>query len=133
MTERTLVVVKPDGVRMGLVEEIKRRITSSGLRIEASRRIRLTRELAERLYEPHAGKDFFGPLVEFMTSGDIVVMKVEGCRAISRMREMIGPTNPKLAPKGTIRGDFGTDTTRNAVHASDSEESAEREIKIFFD
>ena len=132
MNERTFVMVKPDGVRRGLLDEIERKIEGAGLRITAARRIRLSRELAEKLYEPHRGKDFFAPLIDFITSGDVVVMKVEGERAISRMRELSGPTDPRQAPKETIRGNFGTTTRENVVHASDSRESAERELSLFF-
>ncbi|MEM2874652.1 MAG: nucleoside-diphosphate kinase [Candidatus Hadarchaeales archaeon] len=132
MSERTLVVIKPDGVRKGLVDEIKRRIEGAGLRITAEMVTRLSRGTAEKLYEPHRGRDFFGPLVEFMISGDVVVMRVEGDRAISRMREISGNTDPRLAPENTIRGRFGTTVRENVIHSSDSPETAERELAIFF-
>jgi nucleoside-diphosphate kinase len=130
-------MIKPDGIEKGLVDEIIRRIRRGGLKITSMRRMRLTRELAERLYEPHRGKDFFAPYIEYMLSGEVVVMLVKGVRAISRMRELAGSTNPAEAPKGTIRGDYGTieRTTGiyiNVIHASDSMEEAERELRLFF-
>jgi nucleoside-diphosphate kinase len=137
MFERTFVMIKPDGVEKGLVDEIIRRIQRGGLKITSMRGMKLTRELAERLYEPHRGKDFFAPYIEYMLSGEVVVMLVEGERAISCMRELAGPTNPAEAPKGTIRGDYGTieRTTGiyiNVIHASDSAKEAERELRLFF-
>ncbi|MEM2250872.1 MAG: nucleoside-diphosphate kinase [Candidatus Hadarchaeales archaeon] len=130
--EWTCLIVKPDGVMRGLVEEVKRRIEKSGLKIVKEKRMRLTREKAEALYEVHRGKDFFGPLINFMISGDIVAMIVEGENAIQIVRQIVGPTNPSNAPKGTIRGDFGTSTRENVVHASDSPESARYEISLLF-
>ncbi|MEM2678848.1 MAG: nucleoside-diphosphate kinase [Candidatus Hadarchaeales archaeon] len=130
--EWTCLIVKPDGVMRGLVEEVKRRIEKSGLKIVKEKRMRLTREKAEALYEVHRGKDFFGPLINFMISGDIVAMIVEGENAIQIVRQLVGPTNPSNAPKGTIRGDFGTSTRENVVHASDSPESARYEISLLF-
>ncbi|MEM1689564.1 MAG: nucleoside-diphosphate kinase [Candidatus Hadarchaeales archaeon] len=130
--EWTCLIVKPDGVMRGLVEEVKRRIEKSGLKIVKEKRMRLTREKAEALYEVHRGKDFFGPLINFMISGDIVAMIVEGENAIQIVRQLVGPTNPSNAPKGTIRGDFGTSTRENVVHASESPESARYEISLLF-
>jgi nucleoside-diphosphate kinase len=136
MLEHTFVMIKPDGVEMGLVDEIVGRIRREGLKITSRRRMKLTRELAEKLYEPHRGKNFFEPYIEYMLSGDVVVMLVEGEHAISRMRKLAGPTNPEEAPKGTIRGDYGrTEREKgiyvNVIHASDSTEEAERELSLF--
>jgi len=130
--ETTFVMIKPDAVSRGLENEILRRIEASGLRVVEKRKLRLSREQAERLYEPHRGKEFFEKLINFTTSGEVEVMKVVGENAIRRMRELIGPTDPAKAPKGTIRGDYGTSGTENAIHAADSPESAERELSIFF-
>ncbi len=132
MSERTFVMIKPDGVRKGLIDEITSRIKRTGLRIASMRRMRLDTALADRLYSVHKGKPFFDKLVKFILSGDVVVMVVEGDQAISRMRELNGATDPAKAAKGTIRGDFATGVTENIVHASDSPESAKREISIFF-
>lgn len=130
--EQTCLIIKPDGVVRGLVEEIKRRVEKSGLKIVKEKRMRLTREKAEALYEVHRNKDFFEPLVAFMTSGDIVAIIVEGENAVRTLRQLVGPTDPSRAPKGTIRGDFGTTTRENVVHASDSIESAKYEISLLF-
>ena len=130
--ETTFVMIKPDAVSRGLENEILRRIEASGLRVVEKRKLRLSREQAGRLYESHRGKDFFEKLINFTTSGEVEVMKVVGENAIRRMRELIGPTDPVKAPKGTIRGDYGTSGTENAIHAADSPESAERELSIFF-
>lgn len=132
MNERTFVMVKPDGVKKGLTDEIVTRIGRVGLRITSMRRMKLDRELAEKLYEVHRGRDYFEPLVDFTISGEVVVMLVEGERAITRMRELIGPTDPAKAARGTIRGDFGTSTRENIIHAADSAESAELELSLFF-
>jgi nucleoside-diphosphate kinase len=130
--EETFVMIKPDGVRRGLETEIIRRIEKAGLEISEMRRKRLTREEAEELYAPHRGKEFFQSLIEFAISGEVVLMRVRGEHAISRMRELIGPTDPLKAPKGTIRGDFGTSITHNVIHAADSPANARRELSIFF-
>jgi nucleoside-diphosphate kinase len=130
--ERTFVMIKPDGVKAGLVDEIRSRITKAGLKIVSSKRIKLNRELAEQLYSPHRGKPFFEDLVKFVCSGEVEVMMVEGRKAISTMRELVGPTDPSQAPKGTIRGDFGKSIMENVIHAADSPESAERELSLFF-
>jgi nucleoside-diphosphate kinase len=131
-TERTFVMIKPDGVRAGLVDEVRSRIQKAGLRVVASKRLKLSRELAEQLYSPHKGKPFFDDLVKFVCSGEVEVMVVEGKKAVSKMRELIGPTDPSKAPKGTIRGDFGKSITENVIHAADSRENAERELSLFF-
>ena len=132
MSERTFVMIKPDGVRKGLVDEIVGRIKRAGLKITSMRRMSLDSESANRLYSVHKGKSFFDNLVKHVLSGAVVVMVVEGDRAISRIRELNGATDPAKAAKGTIRGDFASSITENIIHASDSPENAEREISIFF-
>ncbi len=131
--ESTLLIVKPDAVRRGLVGEVLARIERKGLRIREMRMMRIDRELAEEHYGEHRGKPFFEELVDFITSGDVVVARVEGEQAISVLRTLMGPTDPAQAPPGTIRGDLGLRITENLVHGSDSPESAERELKLFFD
>ncbi|MDP1721496.1 MAG: nucleoside-diphosphate kinase [Candidatus Nanopelagicaceae bacterium] len=134
--ERTLVLVKPDGVRRGLVGEVIARIETKGYSISALKMMNADRATLERHYAEHAGKPFFEPLVEFMLSGPIVAMIAEGNRVIEGFRSLSGATDPTLAAPGTIRGDLardqGTKVVQNIVHGSDSVESAEREIKIFF-
>ena len=130
--ESTLLIVKPDAVRRGLVGEILRRVEAKGLRIEEIHTMRLERGLAEEHYDEHSEKAFFAELVGFITSGDVVVARVAGEQAISALRMLMGPTDPASAPPGTIRGDYGTLITENLVHGSDSEESAQRELKLFF-
>ncbi|MFN4133992.1 MAG: nucleoside-diphosphate kinase [Candidatus Hadarchaeales archaeon] len=132
MNERTFAMIKPDGVAKNLVDEIIRRIENSGLRIVVKKKILLERRTAEELYSIHRGKEFFERLVDSVTSGEVVGMIIEGERAVGRMRELIGPTDPARAPRGTIRGDFGESITKNVIHAADSPENAEREAKIFF-
>ena len=130
--ESTLLIVKPDGVRRGLVGEVLRRTEDKGLRIAEIRSLTIGRALAEEHYGEHLDKPFFGELVEFITSGPVVVTRLEGEGAIVALRTMMGPTDPADAPPGTIRGDYGTIITENLVHGSDSTESAERELKLFF-
>ena len=130
--ERTLVVVKPDGVERGLIGEVISRLERKGFRIVALKMLRMTREQAEEFYSVHREKPFFQELVEFITSGPIVAMIVEGENAIETVRIMIGPTDGRRAPPGTIRGDFSLDIMKNIVHASDSKESFEREHRIIF-
>ena len=125
-------MIKPDGVAKGKTDEIVARIERAGLHIVSKRRMKLSRELAEELYSVHRGKDFFERLVDHVLSGGVVVMLVEGDRAIARMRELMGATDPVKAAKGTIRGDFGSTITQNVIHGADSTESAKREIPIFF-
>ncbi|MEW6592876.1 MAG: nucleoside-diphosphate kinase [Candidatus Hadarchaeota archaeon] len=137
LKEQTFVMVKPDGVAKGVTEEVVKRLEKAGLKVVSARRLRLNRRLAEELYSVHKGKDFFEALVVHVLSGEVVVMKVDGEGAISKVRALIGPTNPAAAPHGTIRGDFGRDIIntiirKNIVHASDSPESAKRELEIFF-
>jgi nucleoside-diphosphate kinase len=131
-TESTLLIIKPDAVRRGLVGEILRRIESKGLRIAEMRMTTMERALAEEHYDEHREKAFFEELVGFITSGPVIVARIEGENAIEVWRSMMGPTDPKDAPAGTVRGDFGTVITENLVHGSDSSASAERELKLFF-
>lgn len=133
MSQRTLVLLKPDAVRRGLVGEILGRIESkAGWTIAAMELRSLDRAVLEQHYAEHVGKPFYEPLMEFMSSGPVVSLVVEGERVIEGVRALAGPTDPIAASPGSIRGDFGTITRENLVHASDSPESAEREIKIFF-
>ena len=130
--EETLVIVKPDGFRRRLTGEILARIERKGLRIAEMRSMRIDRDLAERHYGEHREKPFFGELVDFITSGDVVVARVVGEQAVPVVRTLMGPTDPASAPPGTIRGDFGVLITENLVHGSDSPESAKRELDLFF-
>ncbi|MFB3738827.1 MAG: nucleoside-diphosphate kinase [Candidatus Velamenicoccus archaeovorus] len=130
--ESTLLIVKPDGVRRGLTGEVLRRIETKGLRIAALCMMTIDRDLADRHYAEHRDKPFFGELVSFITSGPVVVARIEGEQAIAVLRTLMGPTDPASAPPGTIRGDFATVITENIVHGSDSPASAERELALFF-
>jgi nucleoside-diphosphate kinase len=130
--ESTLLIVKPDGVRRGLVGEVLRRVEARGLRIAEMRMITIDRALAEEHYGEHREKPFFGELVGFITGGPAVIARLEGESAIEVWRTMMGPTDPVVAPPGTIRGDLALVITENIVHGSDSPESAERELKLFF-
>ena len=130
--ESTLLIVKPDGVRRGLVGEVLRRVETKGLAIEQLRMETIDRGTAEEHYGEHTEKPFFDELVGFITSGPVVLGKVTGESAIFVWRTLMGPTNPVDAPPGTIRGDFATVITENVVHGSDSTESAARELKLFF-
>jgi nucleoside-diphosphate kinase len=130
--QSTLLIVKPDGVRRRLVGEVLRRVEAKGLSIAEMRMFTIERDLAERHYAEHVDKPFFGELVEFITSGPVVVARIEGESAIDVWRTLMGPTNPVAAPPGTIRGDFATLIGENVVHGSDSPESAERELSLFF-
>jgi len=132
-TQETLVIAKPDAVRRRLVGEILRRIEEKELRITELRMMRIDPDLAGRHYEEHREKPFFEELVGFITSGPVVVAKVEGEDAVTVVRELMGPTDPADAPPGTIRGDYGEVITENLVHGSDSPESAKRELDLFFD
>lgn len=132
MSERTLVLVKPDGVRRGLVGEVIARIERKGLRIVAAELRALDRETAQTHYGEHREKPFFGSLVDFITSGALMAMVVEGPRAIEAFRGLAGATDPVKATPGTIRGDFALDVQDNIVHGSDSPESATREVALFF-
>ncbi len=135
-TEKTLILVKPDGVGRGLVGEVIFRIESKGYAIDAVRMLKADRSLLEKHYAEHVGKPFYEPLVEFMMSGPIVAIVASGNRVIEGFRSLAGVTDPTLAAPGTIRGDLardqGTTVVQNIVHGSDSPESAAREIEIFF-
>lgn len=132
MNQRELVIVKPDGVRRGLIGEVIRRLEAKGLKIVKLRMIYATRACMERLYDIHKGKPFFEDLVTFMSSGPIVAMIVEGDEAVSVVRNLIGPTDGRKAPPGTIRGDYALSIQENIVHAADSPERAEYEISVVF-
>ena len=132
MTDRTLVLVKPDGVARGLVGEVISRLEAKGLRLAAAELRTLTREVAETHYAEHRERPFFASLVEFITGGPLMALVVEGPRAVEAFRAMAGATDPVKAGPGTIRGDFALEVQNNIVHGSDSDESAEREIKLFF-
>ncbi len=135
--ERTLVLVKPDGVRRALVGEVIARIERKGYQVVALRMLQADRALLEKHYAEHQGKPFYEPLLEFMMSGPIVALIAEGERVIEGFRSLAGATDPTVAAPGTIRGDLardqGTKVVQNIVHGSDSPESAAREIKIFFE
>jgi len=130
--ESTLLIVKPDGVALGLVGEVLRRVETKGLTIEQMDLRTIERATAETHYGEHREKPFFGELVDFITSGPVVVAKVTGEDAITCWRTLMGPTNPVAAPPGSIRGDLATVIDRNIVHGSDSPESAARELQLFF-
>ena len=130
--EHTYVMVKPDGVARGLVGEVVGRLERKGLKLENMRMLTITEELAGRHYAEHTDKPFFGELVEFITSGPVVAMEWSGPDAVVVARNLMGVTNPVDAAPGTIRGDYGLVITENIVHGSDSVESAERELGIFF-
>ncbi len=130
--EHTFVMVKPDGVRRGLVGEVIGRFENEGLRLERMRMLTIDEDLAGRHYAEHTDKSFFADLVSFITSGPVVAIEWSGPDAVSVVRSLMGPTDPGEAPSGTIRGDFGTVITENIVHGSDSLDSAEREIRLFF-
>jgi nucleoside-diphosphate kinase len=131
-TESTLLIVKPDGVRRGLVGEVLGRLERKGFRIAELKLMNVSREIAEQHYGEHREKPFFGELVGFITSGPVVVARIEGEQAIASMRTVMGPTDPVAAPPGTVRGDYATLIGENIVHGSDSPESAKRELKLFF-
>ena len=130
--ERTFVMIKPDGVKRGLVGEIISRYERKGLRLISAKLMQASAELAEKHYEEHVSKPFFPELVEYITSGPVFVMVLEGDKAVSLVRMINGATRVEDALPGTIRGDFATSTTHNLVHGSDSIESAKREIAIWF-
>ena len=132
MAERTLVLIKPDAMRRGLAGEILARLERRGLELRAAKLVQVDRDLAERHYAEHAEKPFFGELVEFITSAPTLALVVEGDAAISVVRMTMGATNPVNAAPGTIRGDLALAMPDNLVHGSDSPESAEREIGLWF-
>ncbi len=131
-SERSLVLVKPDGLRRALIGEVLSRIEAKGMRIVALNLRTLDRDTAARHYAEHEGKPFFADLIEFITGGPLVALVIEGPRAIPAFRALAGATDPVAAAPGTIRGDFALEVQNNIVHGSDSPESAAREIALFF-
>ncbi len=129
---RTLILVKPDAFARNLSGEIIARFERKGLKLAALKQLTVTEDLAKQHYAEHSERPFFGELVEFITSGPIVAMILEGNDAVKAARQVIGATNPLEAATGSIRGDFATEVGQNMVHGSDSDESAEREAKLFF-
>ena len=130
--ERTLSIIKPDGVKKNVIGEVIKRFEANGLRIAAVKKTYMTKVQAEGFYAVHRARPFFGSLTEFMSEGPVVVMILEGNNAIAKNRELMGATNPKDAAPGTIRKDFATDIERNVVHGSDGPETAAFEISYFF-
>jgi nucleoside-diphosphate kinase len=130
--DRTLILVKPDAFERGLTGEVIARFERKGLRIAALKLMRVDRQLAERHYNEHADKPFFSELVEFITRGPLVAMVLQGKGAVEAARQLIGATDPLEAVSGSIRGDYATEVTFNLVHGADSQDSAEREIGLFF-
>lgn len=130
--ERTFGIVKPDAVAKGAIGGVIEMIEGAGLRLLGLKLLRLSQIQAEGFYAVHRARPFFGDLVRFMTSGPCVVMAIEGENAVARYREVMGPTDSKKAPEGTIRAKFGTDIEKNAVHGSDAPETAKTEIGFFF-
>jgi nucleoside-diphosphate kinase len=130
--ERTLSIIKPDGVKKGLIGEVIGRFEKAGLRIAAMKMIRMSKKEAEGFYAVHRGKPFYGSLTDFMSSGPCVVLILEGEKAITRNRELMGATNPKEAAPGTIRKEFAANLEQNIVHGSDAPETAAFEIAYFF-
>lgn len=131
--ERTFSIVKPDAVANNQIGRIYQRFEDAGLRIVASRMLHMTRQQAEEFYRVHQERPFYGELVEFMTSGPVIVQVLEGEDAIAKNREVMGATNPADAAPGTLRADFAANVQENAVHGSDSPETAQQEIAFFFD
>ncbi|MEY4639759.1 MAG: hypothetical protein RLY13_757 [Actinomycetota bacterium] len=136
MTQQTLVLIKPDGVQRNLIGEIISRLEAKGYVVADLKKFTPSKELLHKHYAEHEGKPFFDPLVEFMSSGDVVAIKLEGNRVIEGFRSLAGATDPTVAAPGTIRGDLGRDwglkVQQNLVHGSDSEESAARELALWF-
>jgi len=130
--QRTLSIIKPDAVAKNVIGEIYTRFERAGLRIVAARMVRLPRDQAEGFYAVHRERPFFGDLVEFMISGPVMIQVLEGDDAIARNRELMGATDPRQAAPGTIRADFASSIDANAVHGSDSEDTARQEIGFFF-
>lgn len=130
--ERTLSIIKPDGVAKNLIGEIYRRFEQAGLRIVAAKMVRLRQDQAEAFYAVHRERPFFKDLVQYMTSGPVMVQVLEGENAIQKNRELMGATNPKDAAPGTIRAEFATSIEENVVHGSDGPETAAQEIRFFF-
>lgn len=132
MSEQTFVMIKPDGVRRGLVGEVLKRFETKGFKIKELKQVTITPELSKKHYEEHVDKPFYPGLEEFITSGPVVAMVLEGKRAVEVVRKMVGVTDSADAEPGTIRGDFSLEKGENIIHASDSPESAAREIANFF-
>src|SRR5262245_35713629 len=132
MAERTFSIVKPDAVSTGKIGEVVAMLEAGGLKIVAQKMVRLSREQAEAFYAVHRARPFFKDLVKFMTEGPVVVQVLEGEDAVTRNREIMGPTDSRKAGPDTIRGRYGTDIERNAVHGSDAQETARQEIAFFF-
>ena len=130
--ERSLIIIKPDGVEKKVVGDIISRFERAGLEIERIRVLEIDKSIAYTHYSEHEGKPYFERLINYMTNGPSIVMIVKGEDAISRSRSLMGPTDPTKAPEGSIRGDHGSDITINVIHGSDCSESAKREINIFF-
>jgi nucleoside-diphosphate kinase len=130
--ETTLVIIKPDAVRRGLIGEIVARFERKGLALADGLFFTISADLAKRHYAEHTDKGFFADLIDFITSGPVLALAVRGPSAIEVVRALMGPTNPLEAPPGTIRGDYGIEITQNLVHGSDSAESAKRELDLFF-
>ncbi len=130
--ERTFAIIKPDAVKKKVAGQILARIEASGLEILAMKKIQLSEQGAKGFYAVHKARPFFADLVQFMTSGPVVALVLEGEGAIKKWRDLMGPTNSQQAPKGTLRGDFGTDVEQNATHGSDAPETARLEISYFF-
>lgn len=129
---KTFFMVKPDGVERNLVGEIISRVESKGFKITQMKMMTISKELAEEHYQEHVEKPFFGDLVNFITSGPVVAMEVQGENVVAQIRNLMGSTNPSDSTPGSIRGDLATELDKNVVHGSDSEESAKRELSIFF-
>jgi nucleoside-diphosphate kinase len=129
---KTFFMIKPDGVKRNLIGEIISRVEAKGFVISKLKMMQIDKELAEEHYKEHAEKPFFNDLVSFITSGPVVAMQVEGENAVSQIRNLMGATNPADSTPGSIRGDLATELDKNVVHGSDSDESAERELKLFF-
>ncbi len=132
-TERTLGIIKPDAVQKGIIGEVINRIEGNELKVVGVKMLQLDKKRAEGFYAVHKTKPFFGPLVEFMTSGPVVAMVLEGENAIAKWRDTMGPTDSTKASAGTIRGDYGTDIQCNAVHGSDANDTAKFEVSYFFE
>lgn len=133
MSEKTLILVKPDGVQRGLIGDILSRFEKKGLKCVALKLMHVDRDLAERHYAVHEGKPFYGELIEFITSGPLVASVWEGADAVALVRKVVGATSPDKAEPGTVRGDFAIDTGFNLIHASDAPDTAKNEIALFFE
>lgn len=130
--ERTFIILKPNAVRRGLIGEILKRFEQRGIKIVGMKFLKMTKEQAERLYEPHKDKPFYEELISFMLGGPVVVLVLEAPRVVEMVRHIVGATDPLKAEAGTIRGEFALTVTKNLIHASDSEQSYQRESSIFF-